>query len=455
MDDESVDIEFSQELPMLYHEGKKRKWKVWVVGNVVFRNDGLSSKEFVKKPSERKITAKKGKSPEDQALIEAKKFWIKKLDQGFAPAEDDEEGREMYDLSMDVKKKQGGNNHGLSKEKGSKTSKASTIDVGEVKHLPMLAQKYEERINSVIWTQEKKAAIVKKIGKESFYKKYFDASNGCFITTKLDGVHCLAYLNDQKQTVLLTRNGKQFVFLEHVRKAVKSFLESSDKTHLILTGELYVHAPKINGLILEDVERFQYISSACRTVRSDPHEDEKQIQFHVFDLLDPTNREIEQTDRLTLLKSLFTACKDSVRKIIIPVRMSVGKTHEDVLKYQGKFAEEDYEGVILRNPHGVYEGGKKSIHLLKYKAFDDKEFVIVGAESAQGSCEGAVVWVCETEDGENTFMCSMKGNRGKSCEMYENYTDYLGKLLTVRYQGMNDNGIPRFPRGVTIRDYEN
>jgi hypothetical protein len=31
---------------------------------------------------------------------------------------------------------------------------------------------------------------------------------------------------------------------------------------------------------------------------------------------------------------------------------------------------------------------------------------------------------------------------------------YVGKKLTVRYQELTDEGLPRFPVGVAFRDYE-
>ena len=32
--------------------------------------------------------------------------------------------------------------------------------------------------------------------------------------------------------------------------------------------------------------------------------------------------------------------------------------------------------------------------------------------------------------------------------------DPRGKMLTVRYQNLTDEGLPRFPVGVAVRDYE-
>jgi hypothetical protein len=37
---------------------------------------------------------------------------------------------------------------------------------------------------------------------------------------------------------------------------------------------------------------------------------------------------------------------------------------------------------------------------------------------------------------------------------FDNAEDFMGKLLTVRYFELTNDGVPRFPVGITIRDYE-
>ena len=46
------------------------------------------------------------------------------------------------------------------------------------------------------------------------------------------------------------------------------------------------------------------------------------------------------------------------------------------------------------------------------------------------------------------------GTREQRKEMFENGKNYIGKLLTVRFQEWSKDKIPRFPVGVQIRDYE-
>jgi hypothetical protein len=38
--------------------------------------------------------------------------------------------------------------------------------------------------------------------------------------------------------------------------------------------------------------------------------------------------------------------------------------------------------------------------------------------------------------------------------MLEQADSFIGKMLTVKYQEMSPDGVPRFPSGIAIRDYE-
>jgi DNA ligase-1 len=48
----------------------------------------------------------------------------------------------------------------------------------------------------------------------------------------------------------------------------------------------------------------------------------------------------------------------------------------------------------------------------------------------------------------------MKGTIESRKEMFKNVKSYYGKELTVQYQEISDEGIPRFPVGIAFRDYE-
>ena len=46
------------------------------------------------------------------------------------------------------------------------------------------------------------------------------------------------------------------------------------------------------------------------------------------------------------------------------------------------------------------------------------------------------------------------GTRAEKKKLFQNAQDYIGEMLTVKFQDYTVAGIPRFPVGVTFRDYE-
>jgi hypothetical protein len=83
----------------------------------------------------------------------------------------------------------------------------------------------------------------------------------------------------------------------------------------------------------------------------------------------------------------------------------------------------------------------------------DDEFEMVDGRAPEGSQEGCMVFKCATPDG-GSFDVTPKGTFEEKREMFLNLESYIGKQLTVRYQEKSEDGIPIFPVGITVRDYE-
>jgi len=108
---------------------------------------------------------------------------------------------------------------------------------------------------------------------------------------------------------------------------------------------------------------------------------------------------------------------------------------------------------MVRNLKGAYRIGKRSADLQKVKTFLDGEYRIVDYTEGTGNEKGCVIWVCETPDGRQ-FRVRPRGTQEERKVLFRNGDDYIGKMLTVRYQELTDDGVPRFPVGIAIRDYE-
>jgi DNA ligase-1 len=152
------------------------------------------------------------------------------------------------------------------------------------------------------------------------------------------------------------------------------------------------------------------------------------------------------------------------------------KTFEVAMKFYKKLINKGYEGIMFRNYDMPYEQ-KRSHSLLKYKEFIDDEFIIIGAEEGKGHLAGHVgAFVCKIEDGKvlkdlggkefiykldkdprtekqgkGTVSAKLDGKTKYLKHLFENPEEYMGKPLTIKYQNLSKDGIPRFPVGKSIR----
>jgi DNA ligase-1 len=106
------------------------------------------------------------------------------------------------------------------------------------------------------------------------------------------------------------------------------------------------------------------------------------------------------------------------------------------------------EGVMLRKPGSAYEH-KRSSTLLKVKVMHDLEATVLGHEPGKGRHVGRLGALrCRLPSGVE-FACGS----GFSDAQREAPPD-VGAQVTVRYQELTRDGVPRFPVFVCVRDYE-
>lgn len=282
-----------------------------------------------------------------------------------------------------------------------KTKQGYTVD--KVRHQdvsPMLAQPFE------------------KHGKKIVYP--------CAVQPKLDGVRMLAR-RVQGDILLTSRTGKVFTSasLNKIRDAL-AFLK--DDT-IVLDGELYS----------KDLT-FDQISGACRN-----QQETFPLEYHVYDMM-VTDRGLTFKERMSRMHAMIMNGDSVIRR----VHTRICDTPEDIPEFHDTYTRLGYEGLMIRNLHGVYECAR-SQHLQKLKRFQDDEFEIVGMRQATGNDEGTALFECRTENGK-VFTVRPKGSRDYRANLLK--TNLIYKKLTVQFQGYTENGVPRFPVGVSVRDYE-
>lgn len=261
-----------------------------------------------------------------------------------------------------------------------------------------------------------------------FNKRGHNIKFPCYVQRKYDGTRCIAV----PSVGLFSRMRKPFPNLEHIKAELAAL-----PADLVLDGELY-----------SDTLTFQEIVGMVRreTLKAGDDAKQLQVQFHVYDIVSDKPYE----ERLGRLQALMAAFRFRYIKL---VKTEVAASVEDVKRLHGAYVAEGYEGIMLRNAAGRYAVGARSADLQKYKEFLDSEYTVVGFKEGEGLEAGCVIWLCETEAGQQ-FACRPRGSREERQALFEAGELYIGKPLTVRYQELTDEGLPRFPVGIAFRDYE-
>jgi len=268
--------------------------------------------------------------------------------------------------------------------------------------LPMLAHKFIERKHKIVYP--------------------------CFTQPKLDGVRCLAEKVSETEIVYTSRKGKHYDTLEHLTPTLLSRM----KVGQIIDGEIYIHG-----------KTFQEIVRLVKKLRPES----STLEYHVFDL---AIADVPFYERNSKLNDVFDPLE--VPNCIELVGTCFEFDEDGIYARHDEFVREGYEGVIIRNRDGMYAFDNRTVDLQKYKEFIDEEFEIVGGACGTGLHDGCVIFECKAKGG--TFNVYPRGSLEQRRKMYDNLDSYIGKPLTVRYQQLSEDGIPIFPIGIVVRNYE-
>lgn len=234
---------------------------------------------------------------------------------------------------------------------------------------------------------------------------------GWLMSEKLDGVR--AIWNGEN---LMTRNN-------NIIRAPRWFTDPLPKD-VVLDGELWLG----RGC-------FQ---KAVGIVRS--HDgDWSGMQFMVFD----TVQEGDYSQRYAALKALPLPSHVTV------LEQFTYACPADLDAFEANILSQGGEGVIIRNPSAGYQQ-KRTSDLLKVKRYQDAEVVVIDTEQGTGRNAGLIGALVARFNGQLFNIGS--GLTDKDRAQPARY--WLNKTVTFSFFGLTDNGIPRHPAFIGVRDYE-
>lgn len=262
----------------------------------------------------------------------------------------------------------------------------------------------------------------------------------CLVQPKLDGVRCLATKDG-----FFTRGRKVIEACQHIRDALAPFFKKNPNAQL--DGELYTHEFK---------DQFEKIVKAVRKqgkrVTPEDLKLQARVQYHVYDA--PRIGKLAEKDPFTKRYEALQKALKGIKHIVV-VDTRAAANEDDIQAHNTFYIEEGYEGLMIRNRNMFYEG-KRTANLLKMKEFDEEEFEIIGVNEGKGGLAGhAGTFQMKKKDGTQ-FKAKLKGSFERLKWIFNNPKEVIGKMATVRYQGMtNKENVPRFPVAKDVRGMKN
>ncbi len=409
-----------ESLPTLYGVEKNGKIKTWCA-SIYLKGTNASTnpayaiiehgqQEGKKQTTQRDYTEGKniGKknetTPLEQCIAETKRKWTDKRD------------KESYQTTLPSQVS----------EAAGPTATAVTATAAAKKYFPMLAQSFAPDSKTA-----KKNTIVFP----------------CYVQPKLDGLRCVIYLDPITGEIRRqSRTGTYFDTMTHIAQSLTPLF--AKYPNVVLDGELYTTempfeelAGHIKRKLLDDAD----------------HEKLKAIEYHIYDVIDETptaTYEVRHNSIKRMFASLAASTVSSPHALPPYIRLVntvEAKTPADFKMNFAKFIEEGYEGIMLRNKEGKYRGNYRSHDLQKYKEFVEEEYPIVGFTQGDGRDKGTVIWICRTKE-EKEFNVRPRGTIAARTFLFNNGHKYIGKMLTVIYQELTEEGKPRFPVGKDVRE---
>ena len=182
-----------------------------------------------------------------------------------------------------------------------------------------------------------------------------------YVSRKLDGVRCLAIVDDDGECKLYSRQGKEFLTLGKVKEAI----ELLNITNTVFDGEICL--TDVNG-----DEDFQGIMKQIRRKDHTIHNP----KYIIFDHL--TKEEFELNTTSPLLEERYERLSETIPEqndVLYQLDQQKLYKPEDFDEWVDRSNTGKWEGLMLRR-NVIYEG-KRTKNLLKVKKFHDAEYKVI------------------------------------------------------------------------------
>jgi len=286
------------------------------------------------------------------------------------------------------------------------------------------------------------------------------------ISTKMDGIRCIF-----KDGQMLSRSLKP-IANKQLQQKFERLKKLSKEQNVILDGELFgkgMSFQRITNFVMrKDLEDTKTIKKFGKEVIPD------ELKFYCFDCIMNDNPKELFFSRLDTLSTLAEWGKSTFKDVII-VKQIIANTTKEVHEYFEKVLQENYEGLIIKNPQSEYKFGRTTLNensAYKLKPFLSFDLKVVDVEErflnlnesqinelgksfkrntvdnkqATGIAASFVVLYNGMEQ-----RVSLTGTEDFRREVWVNRKKYLGKIIEVKAMLVGSKDLLRHPTFLRFR----
>jgi ATP-dependent DNA ligase len=256
-----------------------------------------------------------------------------------------------------------------------------------------------------------------------------------YLEPKFDGLRGLVAVDDMKQAVAYSRNGKPFWNIDHILTE----LQKLEWKNYILDGEFY---------------SVDWNQSMSILKRQSDHPDKLNIRYHVWDVLAipewQNGRSLRPLrTRRTILEKGFPGLE--FIKVVDPILVN---NQQEIQEGYVKLLEMGYEGGILKDPDSQYVLGARSKGWLKLKPWTDADLQVVGAVEGMGKhvgrlgalqLSGTAEWKNKSYTVLTEVGTGFNDVERESLWALHKADKLLGTIIEIKFQDITAEGACRFP----------
>lgn len=253
---------------------------------------------------------------------------------------------------------------------------------------------------------------------------------------KINGLRCFISAHDNSGDMFKpiklkfqSREGTYWYSLDNLEDFLLAYLPDRliklmVDEHYILDGELYIPGYSINEL--------------NHFVKDPKCKENKQIQYWLYDIAVDIIPQYKRNEILfnhipsfKTINSLDEHLSNKDRLILLPNYNILSDTH--AVDFRNKFIDMGFEGLILRDPDGTYQYGKRNQTMMKYKKSTDGKFTIIDVIPEGIKRPDIPLFVCKNDINNELFECHIGGSLDYQRQCLINKDNFIGKQMYVEF----------------------